>query len=96
MSKTYVIGTHVLRQPTSALRVQVVCEDSTTLLCSRDGERANTSEHVGNNVRGLEQLYKTIVFSVQPRIPINFGEIEGKPTIRLVLPTKKVSTSSAI
>lgn len=64
MSETYVIGTYVLRQPMRALRVQVICEDSTTLLCSRDGERANASEHVCDNVLGLEQLHKTIVFGV--------------------------------
>ena len=58
------IGTYVLRQPMRALRVQVICEDSTTLLCGWDGERANASEHVCNNILGLEQLYKTIVFGV--------------------------------
>ena len=58
------IGTYVLRQPMRALRVQVICEDSTTLFCGWDGKRANASEHVCNNILGLEQLYKTIVFGV--------------------------------
>ena len=58
------IGGYVLRKPMRTLRVQVVCEDSTSLLCSWDGERANTSEHICNNILGPEQLYKAIVFGV--------------------------------
>lgn len=83
--KTYVIGTYVLPQPMHALRIQVICENSATLLCGWDGEWPNTSEYVCNNIFRFEQLYKTIMFRMQPGIPINFGEIEGKPTIRFVL-----------
>ena len=60
----YVIGDYVLRKPMRALRVQVVCKDSATFLPGRDRERANASEHICNNILGLEQLYKAIVFSV--------------------------------
>lgn len=58
------IGSYVLRQPMRTLRVQVICNDSTTLLCSRDSEWPHTGEHVCNNILGCEQLNKTIVFSV--------------------------------
>lgn len=64
MSETYVIGSYVLRKPVSALRVQVICEDSATFLCSWDSERTNTSEHVCNDILGLEHLHETIVFGV--------------------------------
>lgn len=67
------------------LRVQVICEDSTAFLGSRNGKWADASEHVGNNILRLEQLYQTIVLGVQSRIPVNFGKVESKPTVRLML-----------
>lgn len=64
MQGTNVVGDDVPRKPMRTLRVQVIREDSTTFLCSRDDEWADTSEHVRDNILGLEQPYKAIVFSV--------------------------------
>ena len=82
------ISDYVLREPMRAIRVQVICKDSTTFFCGRDCKRADTSKDICNNVSRLEELYKAIVFSVQPRIPVNFGKIEDKATVRLVLHEK--------
>lgn len=68
---THIVIFDVLRQILETIRVQIVGEYSTALLSSRQSKRANASKHIGEKIVGRKKIDETVVFTLEPRVPVH-------------------------
>ena len=77
---------HILLQPFHAVWVQIIGQNGTPVLSSRDGERPDTGHDICNNsILRLEKLHEALMLCLQARIPVDFSKVERELAIRFGL-----------
>lgn len=82
-SRNDFVQANIVSEPFSRLGIEIVRVDETPMqLRSWDRKRTDTREHIPNHIPFLEILFaESIVFRVQPGVPVDFPEIEFETTI---------------
>jgi hypothetical protein len=71
-----VVQLTVLRKRRKRLGIQIIGVDNTSFSGSGDCKRPDARKHVAHGLAFLESVHQPFVFALQPRVPVNFREVE--------------------